>query len=1104
MAMRPRVRQKNKNTLAASQDDGLDDYHLSIPLDEFIAPASAAVATLVERTSADGRRTYVQTFPVEPPSPVKRMRLDALRTEDSTPMDDDPPLPDLSAFNGESMTFQDPPPKRPKAKSKITPADKSMHEWRGLRDEFLRELLRLEGCGDVSEDVCPSCNAAQPTIRCCDCFGEELYCVACTVEMHGRNPLHVIEVWDGKTFKRTSLKDLGLRVQMHHDDCVSPVAVDNFVVLDLGHIHEVSVDFCGCEKRHTTGRRTELLRRRWYPATHDTPRTAATFKMLDFFVIQTHQAKTTMYDFYTAMARSTSGSGEKLLYRYPEFLRMVRQWRHLQLLKRAGRGHDPSGVNGTRPGELALECPACPRPNVNLPDDWENASAGDKFLYCLFIALNACFRLKRRMISSELCDPGLGTGWAYFVEQEPYRQYLLAATNENEYVQWACRLGLREHEILAGIQCYRRRNGVCARHEFVQPTGVGDLQKGERYSNMDWVFSAIMRWKHERLPKAILYDIVCQWIRNPFERLIKLPPIVRFSIVTSLMRFVIPKMHIHSHTLACQLIFSLNFLLGAAQTDAEGIERPWANLGGVVTSTREMAPGSCHDTLDSHLSYWNWSKLIGIADLLRRRLDKARIEEKEQSTVFEEFLLEQGERVEGWRAMVHAYESNPKKLNPYEGTTKAKTEADVRLALAEDEAARPSLHDVSPSGFIYAGLDLEDQQRRVCVSIELKKARTAAQKIDIVGMRRKLSRGIMRFRKLQATYMPAALQALARLPADPTETPERLLGRSAIHRGYGAGRPMRCGPHAPQAKIIPATKVRTRNRKYQTAWTTIRVLNGGDASSVGWRKLRQADIRMMEDSEDARKRNERRKEETRRRKERERRLIAEGVEEEDEEEGWEDEDDGNEPGVATTESRRLVSWIWTTTGTTGSDVELEEALRIEWAKARSAAAYSFLSSMRRGGGRREHARYGGGDDDRGPPRTGKETPARQRLSARGGVGTGGDATQEGEMGNNEAREGNDGSAGDNEVHLAEAEDNGAQAVPRVGDDDDSGVESGDESDEDEVYGFASDEVIFAEFQRPARLSTVKLLGRGKVFQIFVVRPDFELFVAALEEMAPLI
>lgn len=43
------------------------------------------------------------------------------------------------------------------------------------------------------------------------------------------------------------------------------------------------------------------------------------------------------------------------------------------MLKRAGRGHDPSGAEGTAEGELAVECPACPHPGHNLPDDWESA-----------------------------------------------------------------------------------------------------------------------------------------------------------------------------------------------------------------------------------------------------------------------------------------------------------------------------------------------------------------------------------------------------------------------------------------------------------------------------------------------------------------------------------------------------------------------------------------------------------------------------------------------------------------------------------------------------------------------------------------------------------
>lgn len=47
------------------------------------------------------------------------------------------------------------------------------------------------------------------------------------------------------------------------------------------------------------------------------------------------------------------------------------QWRHSKMLKRSGRGHHPEGVNGTKEGQLAVFCPACPQPDINLPMGWE-------------------------------------------------------------------------------------------------------------------------------------------------------------------------------------------------------------------------------------------------------------------------------------------------------------------------------------------------------------------------------------------------------------------------------------------------------------------------------------------------------------------------------------------------------------------------------------------------------------------------------------------------------------------------------------------------------------------------------------------------------------
>lgn len=43
-------------------------------------------------------------------------------------------------------------------------------------------------------------------------------------------------------------------------------------------------------------------------------------------------------------------------------------WRDLTNRKRAGFGHDTERNPG--PGDLAIFCPACPQPGLNLPDEW--------------------------------------------------------------------------------------------------------------------------------------------------------------------------------------------------------------------------------------------------------------------------------------------------------------------------------------------------------------------------------------------------------------------------------------------------------------------------------------------------------------------------------------------------------------------------------------------------------------------------------------------------------------------------------------------------------------------------------------------------------------
>lgn len=135
-----------------------------------------------------------------------------------------------------------------------------------------------------------------------------------------------------------------------------------------------------------------------------------------------------------------------------------------------------------------------------------------------------------------------------------------------------------------------------------------------RFANMDYAYTSLLCHHDPGLTKITSYDIVCQWSKNLFSRVKVLPSLVRTNLAEQATRFVIPKLHIHGHQLSCQLEYSLNWLPGAARTDGEGIERPWAHMGPIATSTRDMGPGSRHGTINDHFGHWNWTKLTRLGE----------------------------------------------------------------------------------------------------------------------------------------------------------------------------------------------------------------------------------------------------------------------------------------------------------------------------------------------------------------------------------------------------------------------------------------------------------------------------------------------------------
>jgi hypothetical protein len=163
---------------------------------------------------------------------------------------------------------------------------------------------------------------------------------------------------------------------------------------------------------------------------------------------------------------------------------MVREWRHLKMLKRAGRGHDFGGVAATGEGECALLCPACPHPGINLPDGWENTPVELLWIYALFLGIDANYKLKRKNVSSAKADPSLSQGWSYFVEEICYKRFLEKYGNIAQE-----RTTCSNYDAMAKANSKDTRfldstgagSVECIRHEMKRPNGVGDLQKGERY-----------------------------------------------------------------------------------------------------------------------------------------------------------------------------------------------------------------------------------------------------------------------------------------------------------------------------------------------------------------------------------------------------------------------------------------------------------------------------------------------------------------------------------------------------------------------------------------------------------------------------------------------
>ncbi|KZV59287.1 hypothetical protein PENSPDRAFT_595729 [Peniophora sp. CONT] len=614
------------------------------------------------------------------------------------------------------------------------------------RNILLREWTRhegLKGSQPVDNELfppCAGCTAATPdsppstpppsvvlgSIQCLDCQQSGLRCAACIVKEHASLPLHRLQIYNGNFFETHTLYETGFVLQLGHDGDACPhpkVQGQPLIIIDATGIHRVRYSLCGCQIPGSHDPVVQLMRARLWPSTAKNPSTVVTFATLRLFHALAIQGKVNMYDFYQGIVRVTEGVVSiKVCTSYKAFLRCVRMFRHLRLAKRAGAAQKINGVYGMECGEAALRCPACPRPGVNLPDDWEDAPPEKQYLYTLMLAIDANFKLK--MKDRDARNTYLGDGWAFFVSQAPYAHHLDNNTDMSETKHCES-----EHTALrsANMPSSKRWavNGVgavvCARHLLYFAQGIVDLPRGERFICMDYGVFSSLRITAKGLKRFLFsYDIACSWSVNFRQRL--RDHYAEFAALPddAVLTFVVPKFHLEAHGEDCKCAFNLNHTRGAGRTCGEGVETGWADMNAAGLFTREMGLAHRHEVLDDFMQAINWRKiLITGSSLLKQLVESLPLALKQKATLTDLEATIPKAVIRRWLEQIQVWDEEPNKKgkpSPYRAPVISEypqSLAAVKFELAQEEGAELeqgiALNEMSGSTYIGGVIALEDQ-----------------------------------------------------------------------------------------------------------------------------------------------------------------------------------------------------------------------------------------------------------------------------------------------------------------------------------------------------------------------------------------------------------
>ncbi|KAJ7441683.1 hypothetical protein B0H11DRAFT_1932864, partial [Mycena galericulata] len=488
----------------------------------------------------------------------------------------------------------------------------------------------------------------------------------------------------------------------------------------------------------------QLLRNAWYPASVTDPGTCATFKTLEAYRLYNVVGNMNVNDFIHAMERATdvtAATGIRWLPdRYKQFQRMARQWAFLKRMKRAGRVHDPAGVDETKLGECAVQCWA-------LSSRWEEsplelARCGPeiqvlkeglrRFLYMLLLAVDANFKLKNRMRPNEIDDPPLGPGGRIGSSNYKY----IAEKDLSTCIAFAALLQ-KDTRLTTGLRVSAWADTlIWITSFFPAPSGL----------RLD-AFDHIVRHR-------VSMEEGAPWSVTPRCHGTSAYPSTKLPYQCAL-----PVWHAASHNEDCKENNSLSFKPGVGKSDGEGVERVWSVLNPASYQTKDAGRGA-----EGRRSGGQES----IAIISKEHRTRWRVSRKSVATVEHDVKKE-------WKAMIDAWLADPSQPNPYTLSRKDTTDCPDRSrgsvwkckgtrTLCSLRAVRP-YKGAARRRVLTAGLQIEVAQRRILTEIAGTALVTADREGKLHEWRRTLLVKIGTFRDLQRRFMPGAAHTIAQAEA---------------------------------------------------------------------------------------------------------------------------------------------------------------------------------------------------------------------------------------------------------------------------------------------------------------------------------------------------